>query len=211
MPTPLTLKLRKALPEPLRRLARVWKYLLSDKHLSPLVPQHLLDGCRFLATRGELLDWLPKGGVIAEIGTLRGEFAGHVLRLSRPRELHVVDLDFSQFDADLDTNPALHRHAGDSVATLSTFPDRYFDWIFIDADHSYRGVARDIAAAAPKVKPGGFLVFDDYGHIDPWLGVYGVHRAVTEFAVSRNWEFACFVFSPSALYGLALRKPENAG
>lgn len=68
----------------------------------------------------------------------------------------------------------------------------------------------DADAAASKVKPGGFLVFNDFANIDPFLGVYGVHRAVVQFAVTRAWNFTWFAYEPSALYDVALRRPANS-
>ncbi len=62
---------------------------------------------------------------------------------------------------------------------LAQFPDEHFDWIYIDGDHSYEGASRDARVAATKVKPGGHLVFNDFAHADPYLGAYGVHRALS--------------------------------
>jgi len=72
---------------------------------------------------------------------------------------------------------------------------------------TYCGVSRDANAAATKVKPGGFLVFNDFAHIDPFLGAYGVHRAVVEFAIARRWRFARFAYEIRGLYDVALRRP----
>lgn len=49
------------------------------------------------------------------------------------------------------------------------FEDGSLDCVFIDGNHSYEGVAQDIALWRPKVKAGGFLSGDDY--IQPWGGV----------------------------------------
>jgi predicted O-methyltransferase YrrM len=49
------------------------------------------------------------------------------------------------------------------------------DLIFIDADHRYAGVAADIAAWTPHVRPGGILCGHDFAP-----GWPGVVRAVTE-------------------------------
>lgn len=57
--------------------------------------------------------------------------------------------------------------------------DKKFDFVFIDADHSYRGVAQDISLWWPKVKVGGFLCCHDYGPTMPDMA--GVVRAVNEF------------------------------
>ena len=46
--------------------------------------------------------------------------------------------------------------------------DNYFDFIYIDADHSYKGVFSDYNNYERKVKPYGYIAFHDYG---PWPGV----------------------------------------
>lgn len=38
------------------------------------------------------------------------------------------------------------------------------DFLYIDADHSHAGVAADLAAWVPHVRPGGLIVGDDYDH-----------------------------------------------
>jgi hypothetical protein len=50
-----------------------------------------LTNCVVLPTRTVLLDRLPHGGTVAEIGTLHGDFAREILRIANPRELHLVD------------------------------------------------------------------------------------------------------------------------
>lgn len=47
--------------------------------------------------------------------------------------------------------------------------------LFIDGDHSYEGVRRDIENFAPRLQVGGLIVFDDYHSDGP-----GVVRAVRE-------------------------------
>lgn len=150
---------------------------------------------------------LPHGGRIAEVGTDRGNFAKRILAACSPVELHVIDLDFSRTDPDVLQHPNVVTHRGASVEKLQRFPDSHFDWIYIDADHSYRGVKNDALAAAPKIKPSGYLVFNDFAHIDPALGTYGVHRAVVEFATSHRWSFVWLAYQKNALYDVALRRP----
>ena len=51
------------------------------------------------------------------------------------------------------------------------------------------------------------MVFNGFAHIDPWLGRYGVHRAVVEFAIDQSWPLRFFAYQASALYDVALQKP----
>lgn len=47
------------------------------------------------------------------------------------------------------------------------FTDNYFDYVYIDGEHSYDAVTRDLTNYFPKVKVGGYLIGDDYG----WEGI----------------------------------------
>ena len=50
---------------------------------------------------------------------------------------------------------------GDSVEMSKHIPDNSLDLCFIDADHTYSGVKRDIEAYLPKVKNGGYICGHD--------------------------------------------------
>ncbi len=127
-----------------------------------------------------------------------------------PAELHLIDLDFSLLDPTVAADPRVVMHRGLSHEMLGSFADDYFDWIYIDGDHSYAGASRDAAVASTKVRRGGYLVFNDFAHADPYLGAYGVHRAVTDFAASRRWKFAWWAYEPHGLYDVALQRPVGA-
>jgi len=204
----LSLSLRKHMPGSVRHFYRVGQALLSKGQPSISIPAELFLDCKVCASRNDLVERLPRGGRIAEIGTQRGHFARHILGTCEPAKLHLVDLDFSVLEPDVANDPRVEQHNGASHEVLAGFPDAYFDWIYIDADHSFAGVSRDAKAAAAKVKPGGYLVFNDFAHMDPFLGKYGVHRAVVDFAVASKWPFAWFAYHPSALYDVALQRPE---
>ena len=44
------------------------------------------------------------------------------------------------------------------------FPDKFFDFIFLDGDHSYKGMVQDLVHWVRKVKNGGWICGHDYGH-----------------------------------------------
>jgi len=62
-----------------------------------------------------------------------------------------------------------------SVSAANTFPDNYFDFIFIDGDHTYESVVNDLHAWYPKLKKNGIFAGHDYGV------KIGVAKAVNEF------------------------------
>jgi hypothetical protein len=201
------LKLRTRAPMAVRRL-----YRLARSFERPLVgaalPAALVQECRFVASRSDLLDILPRSGRVAELGTYKGDFAKEILARNAPRELHLVDVDVSRIDSRVLDNPRVRVHHGLTRDVIASFPNNYFDWIYVDADHSYDAVSLDARLSSEKIRPGGFLVFNDFTHIDQMLGRYGVHRAVVDFANENRWPLAFFAFEPSALYDVALRKPD---
>jgi len=202
----LQLRLQKSSPRWMRFLYRALRAGRQGQ-VSNLLPPDLIRECRFCASRIDLIERLPRNGVVAELGTDRGAFARMILERSDPRELHLVDLDVSHVDGSLSRDGRIRLHRGRSSNVMAVFPDGYFDWVYVDADHSYEGTIEDARAAAAKVRPGGFLVFNDFAHIDLNLGRYGVHRAVVDFAIERTWPFAFFAFSADALYDVALQRP----
>jgi hypothetical protein len=206
----LELAIRRALPEGFKKLWRLSRLAVQPiPPPAPAIPQAQLDGCQLLTDRFEMLRRLPKGGEVAEIGTYRGDFARAILDIMAPQKLHLADITFSLCRADVLADPRVEKHEGLSVPFLQSCRDASLDMIYVDADHGYEAVRADAAAAAPKVKPGGFLVFNDFARIiRPGFGVLGVHQAVCQFAAESGWPVAFFCLEGNALYDIALRRPE---
>ncbi len=59
--------------------------------------------------------------------------------------------------------------------------DNYFDWVYLDGDHSHEGVLRDLNSALRVVKKGGLILGDDYAWPFQKHGKPGVTSAVDEF------------------------------
>lgn len=72
---------------------------------------------------------------------------------------------------------------GYSHEVCNNFEDNYFDWIYIDGNHQYEVVKKDLELYYPKIKAGGFITGDDYGEGGWWQG--GVKRAVDEFIATK--------------------------
>ena len=62
-----------------------------------------------------------------------------------------------------------------SVEAARHLPDAAFDFVYIDANHSYEHAAQDVRLWLPKVKPGGILAGHDYRR-----DRFGVKRAIDE-------------------------------
>lgn len=66
---------------------------------------------------------------------------------------------------------------GLSNEVSSRFEDNTFGMVYLDGDHSYEGVKRDLENYYPKVVKGGIIAGHDFLN-----GDYGVNKAVWEFA-----------------------------
>jgi predicted O-methyltransferase YrrM len=168
--------------------------------------------CRVVPDRIDLLKTcLPKHGIVAELGTDHGDFAAMILQFAAPKELHIIDITLAQFRREVFASAidqgTVRLHESDSVEALRRFSDGYFDWIYIDANHSYAGVKRDIDEAKKKVKGDGLLVFNDYifwSHRE--FMAYGVVQAVNEFCLAEDWELLYLVLHPEMYGDVVLRK-----
>lgn len=152
-----------------------------------------------------LRDLLPHNAVCAEVGVCEGVFAKHIWEITAPSVLHLIDV-WGEIDlgpiwvASDKVNverlckvsemflPAIKAgraflHQGLSVQLLQSFPNGYFDWVYIDADHRYESVAADLMAASDVVHAEGFIAGHDFWEND---GV-GVVRAVQEFCEETEW------------------------
>ena len=65
-----------------------------------------------------------------------------------------------------------------SFDAANKFDDNFFDFIYIDGNHDYIEVLKDLRSWYPKLKKFGVMCGDDYGHPSG----FGVIEAVNEFA-----------------------------
>jgi len=68
---------------------------------------------------------------------------------------------------------------GKSVEIAATYEDESVDFVFIDAEHTYKYVNGDIQAWLPKLKKGGIMAGHDYNPRASW-SVDGVIKAVND-------------------------------
>ena len=159
----------------------------------------------------------PEGKGV-EIGVLKGDYSKIILERWHRGTLYLVDtwrhlseyIDMNGQDDQYHYNCLIetcnnikpwqdrtHIIRMDSIKSAHLFPDEYFDFIYIDADHSYEGVAKDLEAWWPKIKKGGLFCGDDYipddgdiwlivGDKQEYAGKFGVRKAVNEFITTKD-------------------------
>lgn len=76
----------------------------------------------------------------------------------------------------------------ETVAAARQFGDQTVDFLYVDADHTFAGVTRDLDAWWPKLKPGAVMAGDDWCFYEPGTDRLGVREAVMAFAAMRNLE-----------------------
>ncbi len=177
-------------------------------------------------TRIKFLFRLPMNARVAEIGVADGNFSECILKINQPEKLHLIDCWEYQNDSEyqLDCNdvsqkeqerrfrfvkkrfrdnPDVKIHREYSLVSSQKFPNHYFDWIYLDANHSYRAVKEDLNAWYPKVKTDGIISGNDYTS-KPY---YGVIPAVDKFAKEQG--LVMFLLDCDPWHSWALAKPET--
>jgi len=162
-----------------------------------------------LKDRLELLDACKlRNKCCVEVGVLSGDFSAEILK-REPFDLYLVDpwmkqdemkyQDFNNQIRQQDGFDSLHaevlkrfekeiRH--DSVHVLRMFShqaireiNRQFDFVYIDAVHTYANVLHDLSAWSVKVKSGGIIAGHDYNS-----DFIGVTQAVEMFLDITRYE-----------------------
>jgi hypothetical protein len=159
---------------------------------------------KIIKNRNDLLDILGENLIIAEIGVFKGDFSKILLEKLKPKELHLIDVfsgkmcsgdkdgnnivwtnledEYAKLQNEYEKNKTVFIHKGYSYDILKNFPDKYFDLIYVDGDHSYEGVKNDLNLCFNKVKNKKYICGHDYTR-DMFLGVVD---AVDEFCKNKN-------------------------
>ena len=169
-----------------------------------------------------------------EVGVFMGRFAKTLLT-TLPKELVLIDpwagtVTSGDHDgqnvvaADLDAiypqlvehfrqfpNVVIHR--GLSVPVMSRYPDGYFDWAYLDGDHSYEGCKADLEISYRKVRPGGWIMGHDMGCNllkckTAWC--FGVEQAVKEFCEEKGLKIAALGLDGCVSFAIRLPAKETS-
>ena len=193
-----------------KREQEIPKVRLEQKHVR---------NCDPLLNREKLLEKMPKKSVMAEIGVDQGEFSQSILNIVQPEKMHLIDSwgssryhdgkfeKVKQTFSDQIDKQKVQIHRNLSTEAVNDFEDQYFDWIYIDTDHSYETTRDEIRLYASKVKEGGIIAGHDYVKGN-WITTYryGVIEAAHEFCVENNWELIYLTVDPIENQSFAIRK-----
>ena len=171
------------------RRGEVWIMPIRDPHYK----------IKELETRELIYDAIPKGGVGAELGACRGNNAVQLFFRTKPSTMFLVD-KWVKMDRDHEMTDLWYDDYSDSVAEifaeeieqgmvvlrkqhttsfLGSLPDDCLDWVYLDSNHHYQNVSREIDLSLKKVKSGGYIMGHDY-FPNPKIWGTSVIRAVNE-------------------------------
>jgi hypothetical protein len=93
--------------------------------------------------------------------------------------LKIIRLLFKQFDLEFEKITILAGYSND-LDVINFCSDKKFSVIYIDGDHSFDGVLKDIRNYAPLIETGGFLVMDDASCNLPGSKFWKGHQSVSD-------------------------------
>jgi len=201
------------------------------------LPADLLANARLLPDRLAILPLIPKRSVIAEVGVALGDFSQRLLRVCDPELLIAIDLFdlhakpglWGRSTAELFGRGSHADHyrrrfvepvregrlrvlQGDSATVLDALEDASLDVAYLDADHGYEAIQRDLQAVQPKVRQAGWIIINDYimNDAEGSNAPYGVVQATNQFMIANNWEMIYFAFHVYMYCDVVLRRVGGA-
>ena len=157
--------------------------------------------------RAYILEQLKKNCIIIEVGVWQGEFSNKIYNICSPKKLVLVDswtydeqvrgcapqvdgkepLSQKFFDDAKNKTYSKFKNVKEvlildqnSINASSNYNDNYFDYIYLDAEHTYQAVSNDLDIWYPKLKINGVFFGDDYY----WReedGSLSLHKAYQDF------------------------------
>ncbi len=124
--------------------------------------------------------------------------------------MYAIDIDMSKYlnRVQINKNVNIIEKASSEITRSDIIEP--LDLVYLDADHNYDSVKKDIQVFKNTIKPGGFFVFNDFTIFSVHeLLFYGVAQAVSEFIIEEEWEVYALTLDEWNFYDIALRKPSS--
>jgi Methyltransferase domain len=149
---------------------------------------------------------------LLEVGSFRGYTALYLAQhISSDARIVTVDRDPNHGEAYQNTKYAdrIDRRIGQTSAALFE-SDRpgFYDFIFLDADHTYAGVKHDTELLLPLLSPTGYFLWHDYANWGYFDGKNGVPEYLNE--LSKTLPIAHISGSDLAIYSPAWSGEQKA-
>lgn len=125
---------------------------------------HVLYDIAMLYEPNQKLEYLEIGcfaGASACLMVQRPNTSITSIDLGWPISPSIAQANISVFNSSHNAVRYLQGNSNDP-SIVSQANDRQYDIIFVDGDHSYHGVWQDFMSYQNMLKPGGYIVFDDY-------------------------------------------------
>jgi len=190
------------------------------------IHEHQLLDTEVFPSRENLISKLPKNSDYLEVGVLAGDYTARIVQHCSPKSVFLVDTFNSndwfhssspRFTAESHESFVRDRFSNVEALTLvkglsqSILPSikQKFDYIYLDADHTYQAVWEDLNNAAALLKPGGIIGMNDY---IVWDYVsdepYGVVQATNRFLnLNPDWKVRYYAFSTTLFSDIYITKP----
>ena len=85
------------------------------------------------------------------------------------------------------------------------------DIAYVDADHQFDAVKRDLGVLVRKIRPDGWIMMDDYTLVDQMQAEHliGVIYATHEFMVEHGWAMHYLALQTNGYYQVVLRRADQ--
>jgi hypothetical protein len=207
--------------------------MIKTKTDYPSIRQSDLSNAKLYANRNELVADLKSNYYnkkIAEIGVALGDFSDFILNQLNPQifvafdffDIHNQSILWGRPTAEI-FNGRTHqqfyqdrfKHLSEIVVieqglsknTLPTYPNSFFDIIYIDAGHYYEDVLNDALNSVDKLDENGVLIFNDYIMYDHCNNeAYGVIPVVNELVVNNGWKIKGFALQNNMFCDISISR-----
>ena len=150
----------------------------------------MVQNCRMLTDRHQILQHLPKGAKGIEVGVLGGDWSQHLLEITNPTELILADTFCS--------NDYPHKNRFNK-SNHEFYIKSKFE-LLGEKVKVMKGLSWDILSD-------GYLVMNDYILYDHFAKEeYGVVQATNEFMVEYNFEMIYFALHPEMFCDVLIRR-----
>jgi len=191
---------------------------IKDKMKQTQLDMVHTEGCILLPDRKMMLDRMPKGARVAEIGVAFGDFSREILGRCCPSYLYLIDAWLSEryreglnkieeeFAEQISSEKIVIKQ-GLSTDVLEDLEENSLDWVYIDTNHTYETTLQELELCHKIIAPDGRIAGHDFctGNVINAVP-YGVVEAVTEFCKDFKWQFEYLTVESRGHFSFCLRR-----